>query len=459
MQQEPRSRYPGPMSDIAHEAAPAPQPVKKRTVFAWSLWDWGSAAFNAVVTTFVFTVYLTSESFGTEAEVSAKLGIALVVAGVIVALIAPVLGRATDAAGKRKTWLGINTGIVVASVALMVLVAPGEQYLLLGLILLAIGTIAFEFASVSYNAMLGQVSTNANVGKVSGFGWGMGYLGGIVLLAILLVGFIFPDTGWFGVTSDGAWNIRIAMVISALWFGVFAIPVFFAVPEVRAAPGAQSTGRGILTGYRDLFRSIADLWRTARHTLYFLIASAVFRDGLVGVFTFAGVIAARSFGFDSSTVIVFAIAGNVIAGIATIAGGALEDRIGAKSIMLYSILLMVVCGLIIFVLAPLGSWVFWSFGLLLCIFVGPVQSASRTFLARLIPPGREGEIFGLYATTGRAVSFLAPAGFTLAVALGGATIFGILGIVLVLLIGLLLLIPVRPERDRAAAPAATQAEA
>lgn len=417
--------------------------VGKGRVFAWSLWDWGSASFQAVVTTFVFTVYLTSAPFGPEAAVSSKLGTALLIAGVVVALVAPVLGRLSDAAGRRKTWLGVNTAITVACTALLVLVAPGEQYLMLGLVLLAIGNVAFEFASVSYNAMLGQIATDRNVGRISGFGWGMGYLGGIVLLAILLVGFIFPDVGWFGVTSEGAWNVRIAMVIAALWFGVFAIPVFFAVPEIRADPDSPGAARGLLTAYGDLFRSIADLWRNARQTLFFLLASAVFRDGLAGVFTFGGVIAARSFGFDSTTVIVFAIGANVIAGVATILVGAFEDRIGAKPVMMASILLMVVCGLLVFVLHPLGTWVFWVFGLLLCIFVGPVQSASRSFLARLIPPGREGEIFGLYATTGRAVSFLAPAGFTVAVALGGATIYGILGIVLVLLAGLFLLLPVR----------------
>lgn len=192
--------------------------VKKRTVFAWSLWDWGSASFNAVVTTFVFAVYLTSESFGPEAVTSARLGTALLIAGIVVALLAPVIGKLTDAAGRRKTWLGINTVVVVAATALLVLVAPAEHYLLLGLVLLAIGNVAFEFASVSYNSMLRQISTNANVGKVSGFGWGMGYLGGIVLLAIILVGFIFPDVGWFGVTSEDGWNVRVAMIIATRTF-------------------------------------------------------------------------------------------------------------------------------------------------------------------------------------------------------------------------------------------------
>jgi UMF1 family MFS transporter len=426
-------------------------PAKKRTVFAWSLWDWGSASFNAVVTTFVFSVYITSAPFGPEAEVSSKLGTALLIAGIIVALLAPVVGQLTDAAGRRKTWLGVNTAVVVGVTALLVLVAPAEQYLALGLVLLAIGNIAFEFASVSYNAMLTQISTNQNVGRVSGFGWGMGYIGGIVLLAILLVGFIFPDVGWFGVTSEDGWNIRVAMVISALWFGVFAIPVFFAVPEIAPAADASKPKVNIVRAYGELFKSIGNLWKNARQTLYFLIASAVFRDGLAGVFTFGGVIAALSFGFDPATVIIFAIAANVVAGVATILGGLLEDRLGAKNVMVGSIVLMVLCGLLVFILNPLGTWVFWVFGLLLCIFVGPVQSASRAYLAKLIPAGHEGEIFGLYATTGRAVSFLAPTAFTIAVAIGGATIFGILGIVLVLLVGVLLLIPVGAARRQSQA--------
>ncbi|WP_053387810.1 MFS transporter [Leucobacter japonicus] len=417
--------------------------VKKRTVFAWSLWDWGSASFNAVVTTFVFSVYITSAPFGPEEQVSAQLGVALLIAGVVVALFAPVIGRLTDQAGRRKFWLGVNTAIVVASTVLMVFVAPNQQFLIFGLFLLAVGNVAFEFASVSYNAMLGQIANNRNVGKISGIGWGMGYLGGIVLLAIILVGFIFPDVGWFGVTAEGSWNVRIAMLLSAAWFAVFAIPVFFAVPEIEATHHPKSGGRWFFSAYADVFRSIADLWRNARQTLYFLFASAVFRDGLAGVFTFGGVIAARSFGFDNTTVILFAIAANVVAGLATIGVGIFEDRLGAKRVMIWSILLMVVCALLVFALHSFGTWVFWVFGLLLCIFVGPVQSASRSFLARLIPAGREGEIFGLYATTGRAVSFLAPLGFTVAIAIGGSTIFGIIGIGIVLLIGLLLLLPVK----------------
>lgn len=205
--------------------------------------------------------------------------------------------------------------------------------------------------------------------------------------------------------------------------------------------------------YRALFRSIADLWNEDRNTVKFLFASAVFRDGLAGVFTFGAVLAAGTFGFSAGGVIIFGVAANVVAGVATIAFGALDDAIGPKRVIVLALSSMLVAGVVVFVLHDGGKTVFWIFGLVLCIFVGPAQSASRTFLARLIPEGKEGEVFGLYATTGRAVSFLAPALWALTIALGAkltgsanqdeVQYFGILGILVVLAAGLALLLPVR----------------
>jgi UMF1 family MFS transporter len=417
----------------AGDAAPG-----RGKVLAWGLWDWGSAAFNAVATTFVFTRYITSDSFGSNASTSAVLGFALGAAGLLVAITAPVTGQRTDASARRKLWLAVNTAIVVVMLALMAFVQPDPAFFWFGIALLAVGTVFYELASVNYNAMLSQVSTPRNVGKVSGFGWSMGYFGGIVLLLILLILFIPP----FGILGlDSATGVRIAMAAAALWFLLSALPVLFAVPENR--PDGDPVKVGIAASYAKLFRDIGRLWREARHTVYFLIASAVFRDGLTGVFTFGGVLAAGTFGFSASEVIIFGIAANIVAGIATVSSGALDDRFGAKPLIVVSLVGLIVCGTAVFFLHGGGQTMFWIFGLLLCLFVGPAQSASRTFLARVIPPGREGEVFGLYATTGRAATFIAPTLFGIFVALGGAQYWGILAIVLVLLIGLLLLLPVK----------------
>ncbi|MGH3705467.1 MAG: MFS transporter [Agromyces sp.] len=417
--------------------------ARKGRIFAWGLWDWGSAAFNAVVTTFVFTVYLTSESFGPKGTVEAQLGWALAIAGLLIALLAPITGQRSDTSGRRKFWLAVNTYIVVAITVAMFFVQAGPEYLLLGLFLVAAGNVFFEFAGVNYNAMLVQVSTPRSIGKVSGFGWGMGYVGGIVLLLVVYFGFIQPEVGLFGVTGDNGMDVRVTMLVSALWFGLFALPVLFAVPEYRNPAAVEREKIGFFASYARLGRDIKRLWTEQRNTVWFLLASAVFRDGLAGVFTFGGVLAASVFGFSAGEVIIFAIAANVVAGISTIAVGALDDRLGAKPVIMAALIGLVVSGLLVFFLHDGGQIVFWTAGLALCLFVGPAQSASRTFLARLIPAGREGEVFGLYATTGRAVSFLAPTAFALFVTIGGEPYFGILGIVLVIALGLALLIPVK----------------
>ena len=430
------------------DAQALPRTTSKRRVVAWSFWDWGSAAFNAVVTTFVFTVYITGSSFGNKDVVSAQLGWALAIAGLLVAVLAPITGQRSDTSGRRKLWLGVNTFIVVGLTAAMFFVEASPDFLLLGLVLVAAGNVFFEFASVNYNAMLSQVSTARTIGKVSGFGWGMGYIGGIVLLLIVYFGFINPDVGLFGVTGENGLAVRVTMLIAAAWFGLFALPVLFSVPEYHSPAAVRRPRVSFLRSYVVLAQDIRRLWTTSRQTVYFLIASAIFRDGLAGVFTFGGVLAASVFGFSPGEVIIFAIAANVVAGVATIIAGSLDDRLGAKPIIVTALIGLIVFGLIVFLLHDGGQIVFWTAGLALTLFVGPAQSASRTFLARLIPAGREGEVFGLYATTGRAVSFLAPTMFALMVTIFGETYWGILGLMLVLLVGLLLLLPVKANQDQ-----------
>jgi UMF1 family MFS transporter len=212
------------------------------------------------------------------------------------------------------------------------------------------------------------------------------------------------------------------------------------VPEIPARARANKVS--VLGSYRQLFATIRQLAKKSPHVLMFLVASAVFRDGLAAVFTFGAIIAAQVFGFSPTEVIYFAVAANLVAGVGTFLGGWLDDRIGAKNIIIGSLIGLVLAGTSVLFIGDAQS-AFWVSGLLLCLFVGPVQSSSRSFLARITPPGREGEIFGLYTTTGRAVSFLAPGLFTLFVTITQDTRYGLVGIVIVLLAGLLLMLPVK----------------
>ena len=441
-------------------------PPTRGRVLAWALWDWGSASFNAVVTTFVFSTYLASAAFlepdiaalpdtdptrvAALAQNSTIVSAGLLIAGVLVALVAPVLGQRSDGSGRRKLWLAVNTMLVIIAMAAMFFVAPVPSYIWLGSLLLGAGNLFFEFASVNYNAMLVQVSTPKTIGRVSGFGWGMGYVGGIVLLILLLALFIgnlpgIPDGGLLGLptsTDEGVLSVRFAVLASAAWFLVFAIPVLIAVPEIPRR--ARENRVSFVESYRVLARTVAGLWRDQRNVLRFLIASAIFRDGLAGVFTFGAIIAAQVFGFGFTEVLVFGVAANLVAGVGTFVGGWFDDRIGPKALIMGSLIGLVLAGSAVLFIGS-AQPAFWVVGLFLTLFVGPVQSSSRSFLARITPRSREGEIFGLYATTGRAVSFLTPALFSLFVGLTSDTRFGALAIVLVLLGGLLLMIPVRDQ--------------
>ncbi|MDU2270173.1 MAG: MFS transporter, partial [Winkia neuii] len=272
--------------------------VITRQVVEWAAWDWGSAAFNAVATTFVFTTYLTSDGVFTDAgTASTWLSNGMTIAGLFIALLAPITGQRADRRGRGGVWLGWFTGLVVACMLAMYFVHPESVLgprgaLMLGIALLGLGNVFFEFASVNYNAMLNHLGEKEDRGKISGFGWASGYIGGIVLLLILYVGLIGANL--LGVPTDEYLPIRISMVIAALWFGGFAIPVILHPP----LPKKVHTGgdhESIIDSYKLLWRTVRTLKNEAPHTLFFLIASAVFRDGLAGVFTFGAVLAKTAF--------------------------------------------------------------------------------------------------------------------------------------------------------------------
>ena len=423
---------------------PAGAPVRRRSVLAWALWDCGASAYSTIVVSFVFAPYLTDVVARDRPPDSLSgatwLAISSAVGGVLVAAVAPVTGQRSDARGRRKRNLAVWTGLVIASTLGLFFVRDEWSFLWLGLVLLAAGAIFMEFAGVSYNAMLQQVSTPSTIGKISGFGWACGYLGGILVLLLAYVLFIAPEVGLFGVTDAGGLRYRVLALVVAVWFAAWSVPLFLVVPEIKPNPDIAQVG--FFASYRVLWRDVQALFRSDRHAVWFLIASAIYRDGLVAVFTFGAVLAVSVYGLTAGGVVIFGVAANVVAAAGAFAGGVIEDRIGPKTVIMTSLLGLVSTATIL--LFSSGPTMFWIFGLLLCLWVGPAQASSRAYLARLAPVGREGEMFGLYATTGRAVSFLAPALFAAFSAAFDADRAGIVGIALVLAAGAIALSRVKP---------------
>ena len=423
-------------------------PARPKGTFSWALWDWASQAFPTVVTSFIFGRYITSEFFapaGYSLEEAGQytvfwLGISGVFAGVLIALIAPIVGRRADTSGRKKFWLMINTYLFAATIGLMFFVAPSSDFFVFGLVLLAAGGIFFEFATVNYNSMLNEVARPHERGKISQFGWGLGYIGGIILLVMALWIIQFGGAELLGIPDTDALSVRVVMVISMFWVIIFSIPLMLKVPEAKPIAGTEN--EGVLLAYKKLIRSLITMRKENPNLLKFLIASAVYRDGLNGVFAYGAVLGGIAFGLDLTEIIMFGIAANIVAGIGAFVGSFFEDRVGSRKIIFVSLVGVIVGGFGVFVFESAGTIAFFGFGLFLCTFVGPAQAASRTMMSRLSADDKQGEAFGLYATTGRAVSFLAPAAWAIFVGLF-SPIYGILGLMLILVVGLLLLISVR----------------
>ncbi|OMC12078.1 hypothetical protein A5735_14050 [Mycolicibacter heraklionensis] len=422
-------------------------PVRKPPWLAWALWDCGATGLNAITITFVFSVYLTaSVGVGASASPASWLGRAMAIAGIVVALMAPLTGNSITEPRRRRLALAALSLMVAALTASMSLIRNDPRYLLPGLALLAVTAACSDLATVPYNAMLRSVTTPENSGRVSGFGLAAGYLGSVALLLVVYVGFVAGDGPTVGLlhlpTADGA-NVRAAMLLTAVWFLVFALPLLRARPQ-RGAEGAAAAdlppaARG---GFRQLRSDLVAEWRRDRNFVYYLLVSAVFRDGLTGVVAFGAVLGVNVYGISAADVLLFGVTASTLAAVGAALGGLLDERVGSKAVILGALASMILVGLVLLALS--GPLTFWACGLLLCLFIGPAQSSARTLLLRMSAAGKEGLAFGLYTTTGRAATFLAPTLFFTFVDLFGADRAGLGGLLVVLAAGFLAMMPIRP---------------
>jgi MFS transporter, UMF1 family len=430
-------------------------PAGRGRVLAWALWDCGSTGLNAIVVTFVFSVYLTKTvgaGLPGPTTPASWLGRALTVAGVTVALLAPVTGVWVDVPRRRRRTLGALTATLVLLTSGMSLIRADPSYMLAGLGLLALTAACSDLASVPYNAMLRQLASPETSGRVSGFGWAAGYIGSVTLLLVVYAGFISgngPTRGLLHIPAADGLNVRAGMLMAAAWMAVFALPVLIAPPPPADAvtptesdvAGWGAPATGLLGAYRKLWSDVVAEWRRDRNVVYYLLASAVFRDGLSGVFTFGAVLGVTVYGISQADVLLFGVTASVVAAVGAVIGGLLDDHIGSKPIILGSLASMIFAGATLMTLS--GAAAFWVCGLLLCLFIGPTQSSARTLLLRMTAHGKEGVAFGLYTMTGRAVIFLAPLMFSTFVDTFGTDRAGMGGLLVVLAAGFAAMLMVR----------------
>jgi MFS transporter, UMF1 family len=386
-------------------ALEAPPPLAdRRAKAAWCVFDWANSAFPTVVVTFVFAAYFAKAVAPNPIEGAALWGYALSASGVAIALVSPVVGAIADRRGRRKPWLAGFTLLCVIASALLWFTLPEPGSIVWALTLFAIANLAFEVGTVFYNAMLPGIARPAEIGRLSGWGWGLGYAGGLCCLALALVVFVQPTAPPFGLDKESAEHIRIVGPLVALWFLVFSLPLYLFTPD------APTTGLPIGAAVRDgliaLGRTLKSIHRTGP-VFRFLLARLLYIDGLNTLFAFGGIYAAGTFGMEIDEIILFGIALNLTAGLGAAGFAWIDDWIGPRRTVLIALSAIIAIGIPLLLID--SKTAFWALGLCIGIFMGPAQAASRSLMARLAPPDQMTEMFGLFALSGKATAFLGPA--------------------------------------------------
>jgi UMF1 family MFS transporter len=378
-------------------------PASRRAKISWALYDCGNSAFSAVIVTFVFATYFSQGIALNPVDGTADWGWAMTVSALAVAVLSPIFGAIADVGGRRKPWLVVFTLLTILGSALLWFAQPHHSFITYTLIIVVLANIFFEIASVFYNAMLPELVDEDHMGRLSGWGWGLGYIGGLACLIVALFAFVQAPTPLFGLDKETAEQVRIVGPLVALWLLVFSIPIVLFTPDKKST--GVPMGEAVRRGLKMLHGTFMNLW-AHRQTALFLLARMIYTDGLNTLFAFGGIFAAGAFGMPMAEVIKFGILLNVTAGIGALGFAWVDDWIGAKPTILIALAGLVVTGAIAIFVEDV-TW-FWIAGAFLGIFVGPAQAASRSLMGRIAPPEMRGEMFGLYALSGKASAFLGP---------------------------------------------------
>ncbi|MYM55529.1 MFS transporter [Thalassovita mangrovi] len=436
----------------------------RKRIWGWFFFDWASQPYNTLLLTFIFAPYV-KEMMGDGTAAQSAWGFGIGAAGIVIALLAPILGAMADTSGNRLRWIWLFSVMYVVGAAGLWIAAPGHFNLTLTLILFAIGLIGMEFATIFTNSMLPDLGTKEEIGRISGNGWAFGYVGGLITLILMLVFFAeSAATGktfvglspLFGLDPEMREGTRFVGPLTAIWYAVFMIPFFLWVRDPKPAGAPKGAVKQALN---EVVHTLSRLPRTPSLFAY-LISSMFYRDALNGMYVFGGIYAAGVLGWSVVDTGIFGIIAIIAGAIFAWLGGHADERFGPKPVITVCILVLTFVGISIVLVSrdsvygiPVGAdsklpdIVFYVLGALIGAAGGIIQSASRTMMVRQANPHKMAESFGLYALAGKATSFLAPLLIGVATAITQSQQLGVSPLIALFLIGLILLRWVKPEGD------------
>ncbi len=379
-----------------------PKSQNKKRIVGWVLFDFANSAYTTLIVTFIYATYFVKAIAPDEISGTALWSRGVTITAISVALLSPILGAIADQGNYRKKFLFISTLVTILGSFFLYFAQPGQVFFALACFVLS--NIAFEFTNVFYNAFLPEIAPKEKIGRISGIGWGVGYIGGLAAMVVAMVGFVSPEIPWFGLAKETGANIRATNILVSVWFLVFSIPLFLWVKQPYKK-STQKLGTIVKKGFADLSSTFKELKRFKQITRL-LIARLIYNDGLVTIFAFGGIYAAGTFGFTFNEIMIFGIAINVAAGIGALTMGFIDDKFGGKKTIQISNIALAFATLLA-VLSP-DKTVFWISGMLIGLFAGPNQSASRSLLGRFTPKEKENQFFGFFAFSGKMTAFMGP---------------------------------------------------
>ena len=440
----------------------------RKAIWGWMFFDWANQPFHTLILTFIFAPYFATSVVGDAVEGQAAWGFAVAAGSLAIAALAPILGAVADAGGARRPWIIVFSVIYVAGTACLWAAAPDSGNATLILAFVVVALIGAEFTTVFTNALLPELGAKREIGRISGSGWAMGYCGGLVSLAIVLC-FLAPAPGSaktligldpvFGFDPAMGEGVRATGPMSAIWYVVFMVPFFLWTPDAPRRPVGTLAVR---EGLRNLGKTLAGL--PSRRSLFgFLLSSMLYRDALNGLYFFGGIYAAGVLGWETFQLGVFGIVGAVAGAAGAWVGGRVDERMGPKPVILFTIAVLAVVSTIIISAGPgevlfiavgspespssLPDILFFVCGAVIGAAGGSLQASSRSMLVRQAGSGGAAEAFGIYALSGKATAFLAPVLVALATSVSDSQRVGVTPLLILFAAGLALMARVDADGD------------
>ncbi|MEN0042123.1 MAG: MFS transporter [Pseudomonadota bacterium] len=441
-----------------NDEEPTEARVDKKGIWGWMLFDWAAQPFHTLIITFIFAPYFAASVAPDGVTGQEYWGYAAAIGGILIAGLSPVLGSIADASGPRKPWIfGFSALAIAGSIALWWAVPnAGPAGVLFALAAFVITMIGFEFAAVFNNAMMPSLVPRAQLGKLSGNAWALGYVAGLLTLIVVLLTMASNDEGktllgidpMFGIDASAKEGERASGPLTGLWYLIFVIPLFLFTPDAKSKTVAKGAVKAGLVG---LFNTIKSLPQTPSLFAY-LGSSMLYRDALNGLYTFGGIYAVGVLKWDIVQVGIFGILANLTGVAGAFLGGRADAARGPKFVVVTSVIVLMLSSLTIVTTSPtkalfmsledgssLPTIVFYICGGLIGAAGGALQAASRTLMVDQAHPDRMAEAFGLYALSGRATSFLAPLLIAVVTGATGSQQLGVVPVVALFFVALLLL--------------------